>query len=293
MTSGVDDMKSIYLFFSLLAMFGTIWAAPALSNETVLTSQQRLAVRTVIAEFLLLKGDTLALPPSPIGNNPPGEDEGSGDGSTGGNGGNSGAGDKEILIGNPDAPLFSLTKISLAGLELAAGAEEWSCLKDNQAELTWEMKTKSGDLHDQDDSFTWYNTDQTTNGGSEGFADNSGATCSGYVAGDPSTYCNTQAYVARVNGDGWCGYYDWRVPTIEELEKIVSLNTAAPTLYAGLLPKGSGKAAWSATPSPNYPGFAWHIYLNDGYAHGNDRSGNLPVLLVRDARPSLTGLLNR
>lgn len=181
--------------------------------------------------------------------------------------------------------IFNLTKISSSGQELAADAEGWSCIRDNTSGLLWEIKTNSGGLHDQGDSFSWYDTSNLGSAGQTGYADNSGATCSGYIAGDPSTYCNTQAYVARVNTDGWCGYQDWRMPTIDELKRIVSLNQTTPALYSGFFPKGTDTAVWSASAVAHYPGFAWHIYLDDGYAHGNDQSGNLPVLLVRNVQP--------
>jgi len=278
---GVNDMKSIYLFFSLLMLFTTIRATPALSDEFVLTDQQLLAVREIVTEFLLLKTKSS---PSREGDQGTVSTAGYGDNST-----NNlditvlSSTPNEILVQTADGLLFNLTKISPSGQELPADAEGWSCIRDNLSGLIWEMKTNNGDLHDQRDSFSWYNTSNTI--GKTGFADNSGATCSGYVAGDPSTYCNTQAYVARVNTNGWCGYQDWRMPTISELKGIISLNEASPDLYAGLFPKGTDKAVWSATSVTNYSGFAWHIYLSDGYAHGNDQSGNLPVLLVRNAQP--------
>lgn len=93
-----------------------------------------------------------------------------------------------------------------------------------------------------------------------------------------------EAYISRVNSDGWCGYKDWRMSTIDELKGIISLNQASPDIYANLLPKGTEKAVWSGSPVANFSGFSWHIYLSDGYAHGNDQSGNLPVLLVRNAQ---------
>lgn len=277
-------MKSIYLFFSLLMLCSTLGSSQAWSKESELTDKQLMAVKDIIIEFLLLKSGAQSPPP---------REGDQGTVFTAGNGVSSNgldisvlsAAPNEILIQTSDGRLFNLTKISSSGHELAADAEGWSCIRDNISGLIWEIKTNNGDLHDQGDSFSWYDTSNSSNGSKAGFADNSGATCSGYVAGDPSTYCNTQAYVARVNTDGWCGYQDWRMPTISELKGIVSLNQASPVLYSGLFPKGTDTAVWSGSAITQYSGFAWHIYLNDGYAHGNDQSGNLPVLLVRNAQP--------
>jgi hypothetical protein len=290
-------MKRIFLLFSLLVMYAAIWVTPARSNESTLTQPEQQAALRVIIDFLILNSRSISGDPSSVltpavPGNGQGSNQvvtGSGIGTNGLNGIEitfAGPGGREILVRTTTGNLlFNLTKISPSGAELNAGSEQWSCLRDNLTGLVWEIKTTDGGLHDQEASFAWYNTDKATNGGINGFADNSGATCVGYIAGDPSTYCNTEAFVARVNTNGWCGYRNWRMPTIEELAKIVSLNKAAPTLYTGLFPRGTGKAVWSASPVPNYPGFAWHIYLNDGYAHGNDRSGNLPVLLVRSVQP--------
>ncbi len=278
-------MKSTYLFFSFLMLFTTIGTTPSLSSESHLTNEQIADVRQVIFEFLLLKTGNSA---------PPSYENDQGIVSTTSTGGSTSNGlditilsssPNEIVVRTGDGLLFNLTKISSSGQELAADAEGWSCIRDNLSGLIWELKTNTGDLHDQGDSFSWYDTNTSNNGGKAGFADNSGATCSGYVAGDPSTYCNTQAYVARVNTNGWCGYQDWRMPTITELKGFVSLNKASPDLYTGLFPKGTDQAIWSASSVSKYSGFAWHIYLNDGYAHGNDQSGNLPVLLVRNVQP--------
>jgi Protein of unknown function (DUF1566) len=272
-------MKGIYLFLLLLVFCSTINAPPALSNETSLTAQQQTLL-LIITEFLLSENES----PATVFL----EGDQSNVSTTGTNSTTItvvSTGPNEIVVQTADGFVFNLTKIGPSGAELAADADGWSCIRDNLTGLTWEIKTSNSGLHHQDDSFSWHNTTATNNISGVGFADNSGATCSGYVAGDPSTYCNTQAYVARVNNNGWCGYQDWRMPSINELSSIISLNKASPDLYANMFPKGTSKAVWSATPVSNYTGFSWHIYINDGYAHGNDQSGNLPVLLVRNARP--------
>lgn len=281
-------MKNFFLYFSLLAIFTTVSATPGLGNDSELTDGQRLAIMKIINDFLMFQDES----PSP--------DDIQGDVfiSASGNVINSGdsttnsikvtitvPSSNEILIETADGLVFNLTKINQSGQELAADAQGWSCLRDNTTGLIWETKTSSSGLHHQDDSFSWYDSNSAINIAKTAFADNSGATCSGYVPGAPSTYCNTEAYVSRVNSDGWCGYQDWRMPTIDELKGIISLNQASPDIYADLLPKGTENAVWSSSSVANFSGFSWHIYLNDGYAHGNDQSGNLPVLLVHNAQP--------
>ena len=44
-------------------------------------------------------------------------------------------------------------------------------MRDNVTGLMWEVKTDDGGLRDKDWTYSWYNPDATTNGGSAGYAD--------------------------------------------------------------------------------------------------------------------------
>ena len=118
--------------------------------------------------------------------------------------------------------------------------------------LVWEVKTADGGLHDKNDTYTWYNTDSATNGGDPGDEGNSD-TCYGYNSNDPATYCNTQAYVARVNQAGLCGYHDWRMPTQKELRSLVdySVPYPGPTIDTGSFPNQEVPSVWSSLPNTN------------------------------------------
>ena len=61
-----------------------------------------------------------------------------------------------------------VTKISAKGSVLKASATRWNCVKDNTTNLVWEVKTTNGDLHDQHNTYTWYESDNKKNGGSAG-----------------------------------------------------------------------------------------------------------------------------
>jgi hypothetical protein len=127
---------------------------------------------------------------------------------------------------------FSFTKISSTGVALPASAASWDCVKDNVTGLMWEVRTNDGGLHDSKWSYTWYEPDSTKNGGNAGYQRykdyaieqgwNYDNACFGYVAGNANTYCNTHAYVQRVNTAGLCGYKDWRMPTRLESLMIIS-----------------------------------------------------------------------
>ncbi|MEA2115714.1 MAG: DUF1566 domain-containing protein, partial [Thermodesulfobacteriota bacterium] len=111
-----------------------------------------------------------------------------------------------------------------------------SCVKDNVTGLMWEVKTDDGGLHDKNHTYTWYNTDSATNGGTAGSPDSGGNTCHDYEAGDPGKWCNTQAYVKRVNTARLCGESDWRMPTHKELLGIVSYDTKKPAIDTDYFP---------------------------------------------------------
>ncbi|MDP3695903.1 MAG: DUF1566 domain-containing protein [Desulfocapsaceae bacterium] len=185
---------------------------------------------------------------------------------------------------------FSFTKLGNNGVALANQAVDyatmpWACVKDNVTGLTWEVKTNDGGLHDQNDIYTWYNTDPAANGGSSGEANSSFDTCEGYDSGNDATYCNTEAYVARVNAAGWCGKSDWRMPTLKELEGIVFFGTS-PTIDLYYFPNTPASSlVWSGTPLaqllPSGPNVAWGVDFNDGSSDGGFRSDYGRVRLVR------------
>jgi hypothetical protein len=153
---------------------------------------------------------------------------------------------------------FNYTKLDSRGRVLPASAKSWNCVRDNVTGLVWERKPV-GDgiignqgLHDADDIYTWYSTDADNNGGDPGDAD-PGSTCFGYKAGLPATWCNTEAYVNRVNAAGWCAATDWRLPTRKELRGLVDLSSASPgpTINTGYFPDTQSYEYWSSSS------FAW------------------------------------
>lgn len=119
------------------------------------------------------------------------------------------------------------------------------------------MKTDDGGLHDKDDEYTWYNTDPATNGGADGYADLENS-CYGYNTVDSSIFCNTEAYVNRVNAAGWCGASDWRMPTRKELESIVAYDLVSPAIDTEYFPNAVSSHVWSGSSAENTNG-AWFV----------------------------------
>ena len=187
---------------------------------------------------------------------------------------------------------FSYTKLDSSGQPLADQAADyattpWTCVKDNVTGLIWEVKTDDGGLHDKDDTYTLYNTDPATNGGVNGVENPSGNTCSGWSGGNTATYCNTQAYVNRVNAAGLCGAKDWRMPTVKELENLVHYGRSNPTIDTGYFPNTVSIISipfWSGSPLADYPDDAWYVDFRDGFVGGNGRRFSYPVRLVRSGQ---------
>jgi hypothetical protein len=181
---------------------------------------------------------------------------------------------------------FSFTKISNNGVELSStatlgsGANDWACTRDNVTGLIWEVKTADGGLRDWYDSYTWYNTDAATNGGGVG-VENGVTSCDGYISGQPATYCNTQAFVARVNAVGLCGQSDWRMPTREELLGIVSYDRVAPTIDTAYFPNTPSSVVWSGSPYANDSDGAWYVFFYYGASGFDYRDDDSQVRLVR------------
>jgi len=164
---------------------------------------------------------------------------------------------------------FSFTKISSTGAELPASATEWSCVKDNVTGLIWEVKTNDGGLHDKYNSYTWYNPDNSTNGGDAGteYGDN-----------------DTDSFVINTNTAGWCGAHDWRMPTREELRSIVDYSIASPgpTIDTGYFPNATSEAVWSSSSYAGKSSLVWEINFYNGDPDGLFKdSDRQKVRLVR------------
>jgi hypothetical protein len=167
---------------------------------------------------------------------------------------------------------FNYTKLDANGKPLPANATAWDCVRDNVTGLIWERKPvgdgKIGNqgLHDADDHYTWYSTDSNNNGGDPGDDNRGVKSCFGYINGQPITFCNTEAFVKRVNVAGWCGAQDWRLPDRFELLGLVDLSIPdpGPTLDTGYFPDTISTLYWSSSPNANNAGSAWYVSFKYG-----------------------------
>lgn len=187
---------------------------------------------------------------------------------------------------------FNFTKISRRGKPLPASATQWDCVRDNVTGLIWEVKP-IGDriagnqgLHDADDLYTWYSTDDDNNAGSSGSPDSANG-CFGHKDGQPETYCNTEAYVKRVNAEGWCNAKVWRLPTRMELRGLADQSVGGYGIAIDLnyfpdtfVPDGNW-TYWTASPGAYYADSAWAVGFRSGSAGLTSRGSQWAVRLVQ------------
>jgi hypothetical protein len=177
---------------------------------------------------------------------------------------------------------FDYTKIDAGGNELPAGATEWSCVLDNVTGRMWEVKVNDEtSLRHKDWTYTWYNSDGTSNGGNAGTEN--GGTCLG------DTGCDTEKFVAAVNTAELCGFSDWRMPTRNELLSIVHNGIATPAFDEDYFPNASSSALvtnfiWSSTPFASGTDEAWTIGTTNGHLARAQKTNAFRIRLVREAQ---------
>jgi len=175
---------------------------------------------------------------------------------------------------------FDFSKIANNGSELpesaalGSGPTDWACTRDNVTGLIWDIKTTSG-LRSQSHSYSWYNRNSATNGGSAGSAS------AGFCA--TSGRCDTEKFVADVNtGAGLCGAADWRMPTQNELISIVDFGVNNPSIDPTYFPNTFTSNFWSASASASGSGYAWAVSFISGIAFSSGaKYYNFDVRLVR------------
>jgi len=87
--------------------------------------------------------------------------------------------------------------------------------------------------------------------------------------------------VNRVNGAGWCGASDWRMPTRKELESIVAYDHYDPAIDNEYFPNAVSSYVWSGSPTI-FSDFAWSANFDSGTSFTINR--NYYVLAVRLVR---------
>ena len=97
---------------------------------------------------------------------------------------------------------------------------------------------------------------------------------------------NTEAFVARVNTVGLCGFSDWRLPVSDELSQIVANDRGSPAIAidTAYFPNTQSGYYWSASPAANYNNGAWLVHFGYGSDSTNLKYTSGYVRLVRGSQ---------
>jgi hypothetical protein len=158
---------------------------------------------------------------------------------------------------------FFYNKIDQAGNAMPADATDHSCTFDAHTGLTWELKGDffyhefKDDPNDDEEAqeiqytnthynnsngrYKWYNSDDTKNGGAKGGVNDkelenpvlASQNCMfphrDHPLNIPSVTqkgCTTDKYEELINKKALCGFIDWRLPSIDELQTLVVYEDA-------------------------------------------------------------------
>lgn len=155
------------------------------------------------------------------------------------------------------ADKFVVLDASGAALSGAIGA----CVEDTGTGLTWEVKTDAAGLHDWRNTYSWFNPDENVDE-----LDYRGLPNGGECA---ASDCDTWSFVRAVNAAGHCGFFDWRMPSRNELMSISDLAKAVnpPTASLEFFPYMQAAEYWT--------GFDYSTQFESAWAwnfiYGHDR----------------------
>ncbi len=185
----------------------------------------------------------------------------------------------------PQPYVFDMTRINQDG-SINDGSDfskrPWMCVRDNQSGMTWEVKLPGPGLRSIDNTYTWYDPDQTSNGGYAGKAN--GGVCNG-------SECDTDSYTKAVNDTELCGLSDWHLPSRFELNTIVdtSIFFPGPTLPKAFFPEQFPGKYWTDTTFKTRRAGAWAWRFDYGNDYVVEKSEALSVRLVHATPKVLDG----
>lgn len=164
---------------------------------------------------------------------------------------------------------FDFTKLDSSGTPLANQSQDyattpWTCVRDNNTGLVWEIKTDDGGLHDRDNAYRW------------------GGTTAQLIGEYGPQFDDWDTLVDGANVEAYCGFSDWRVPSRNELMSIIEYGGSSPVVDSDYFPNLSSNplSFWSSEAELEQT--AWSISMREAFMAAYDRSLFRFVRLVRN-----------
>ena len=161
------------------------------------------------------------------------------------------------------------------------GDPPYECVLDGQTGLYWEAKNDAPGLHDWRNTYTWFDPDETNNE-----LDYRGIEDGGQCA---DSACDTWHYVQAFNEAGFCGYFDWRMPSKNELFSVSDLRRAddPPTMNVEYFLYARPDEYWSANDYSFQYNAAWVWNFQFGHDRVDWKASPNFVRLVRGTASEL------
>ena len=168
--------------------------------------------------------------------------------------------------------LAEMHKVSDSGEILALDSEAWSCVLDDSKSLLWEVKNEEEGIQYSLNTYTWFD--------GESGRDNGTYTKNCYWGKN----CNTLSFTADINKANLCGYSDWRLPSLDELNTIVAYYGESDTLInTNFFPNTQKNTYWTSDSVTNSPKLAFEVPFFYGGSKARQKTIDTFVRLVRSA----------
>ena len=125
-------------------------------------------------------------------------------------------------------------KLDADGNTMAPDAGPWQCVVDHRSGLVWENKSRDEGIHHGRWTYVWQG--QASRRSGEG-------SCAGL------SRCDVSEFVRQANLQRWCGFNDWRVPQLAELQTLLdhSYPPPGPLVCPCFLPNTARSSYWATT----------------------------------------------